>query len=315
MKIKISQPTPDSLQHNHHKSLLILYKSLPIRHKSLPNQNKSLLNPSSAHFILLLVPIFILFFSSCEKVIDVDLNESEPAIVIEGSLSHNDGVLKVKVSKTASYFSKESNTKVGNADVILDNGPGFRFEAEETEPGMYSLNNLQLNTNSVYRLTVRVENEEFVAVSALPPMVDIDSIGYEYQQEQAFFDGGYRLHLYFKDPIEKENFYRIKVYRNGKRFDEGDDLIVFDDTSLDGKTIQVRLRGQLFNEGDSARVELYSIDKNAWKYLTTLRELANLNPGSPAPANPLSNFSNDALGYFSAWTKSTRQIIIQESSK
>lgn len=261
-----------------------------------------------------LIYLFVLSLVAfgCEKVIDVDLNESEPAIVIEGNLSKNEGILEVKISKTASYFSNQTMPKVEDAAVILENGPGFQLQAEETEQGIYRLNDLPLKTNAVYRLTVRAEGKEYTAVSQLPPLVKIDSLSYEYQQEQVFFEGGYRILLYFTDPGGEDNYYRVKLYRNGERFDDVDDLIIFDDSSLDGKNIQVRLRGQLFETGDTVKVELLSIDKNAWDYFSSLREVANLNPGSPSPANPLSNLSNGALGYFSAWTSSTSQLIISE---
>jgi hypothetical protein len=54
-----------------------------------------------------------------------------------------------------------------------------------------------------------------------------------------------------------------------------------------------------------------AIDENAFLYFTTFRDMANTNPGSPAPANPISNFSNGALGYFSAWSFEEKEIIIE----
>ncbi len=297
---------------NHHQSLLNHYKSQPNHNQSLPNPHRSLIIPSLASLFLLAFPLLILFLSGCEKVIDVDLNESEPALVIEGNLSQNEGTLEVKISNTASYFSNQPMPKVEEASVMLTNGPGFQLQAEQTEPGLYRLDDLPVNFNSVYRLTVKMDGQEYTGVSTLNPLVKIDSIAYEYQQEQIFFEGGYRVLLYFTDPGEEENYYRVKLYKNGERFDEVDDLIIFDDSSLDGKSIQVRLRGQLFEPQDTVKVELLSIDYNAWEYFSSLREVANLNPGSPSPANPLSNLSNGALGYFSAWTSSTRELIIPE---
>ncbi len=260
-----------------------------------------------------IIYIFFLFFVvvSCEKVIEIDLNESEPAVVIEGNLSHNDAELDVKISKTASYFSNEPTLKVENAEVYLESSPGFRIKADEIGQGQYILRNLPLNFQAVYRLTVKIGKDEYTGVSTLNQLVEIDSLSYEYQAEQTFFDSGYRILLYFSDPYEEENYYRVKIYKNGKRFDEADDIIVFDDSSINGRNIQVRMRSQLFEVGDTAKVELFSIDRNAWEYLSSLRELVNQNPGSPSPANPLSNLSNGALGYFSAWTKSTSEIVIQ----
>ncbi len=261
---------------------------------------------------MLLTAVFLFLHTGCEKVIDVDLNESEPAIVVEGNLSFGGGELEVKVSKTGSYFSDDSIEKIENAEVYLENGPAYRLKAEETGNGLYKLTGLPANPNSTYRLTVKVNEEEYTGVSELNPVVKLDSMNYEYMQEQVFFDGGYRLLLYFNDPPGVENYYRVKVYRNGEPFNSADDIIVFDDSSFNGKGLRLRLRTQRFEQGDTANVELLSIDRNTWEYFTTLDEIANLNPGSPSPANPISNLSNGALGYFSVWAMSSAEIVIPE---
>jgi hypothetical protein len=260
---------------------------------------------------LYVIPLILVLLAGCEKVINVDLNESEPAVVIEGNLSQNDRTLEVKVSMTTSYFNNQPVPMVTNAEVYLENEPGFRIKANKTEPGIYQAGMLPLNVNSMYRLTVIAQNKEYTAVSYLPRLVQIDSVSCEYQVEQTFFEEGYHILLYFKDPPGEDNYYRVKLYKNGSRFDKLDKIIVFDDSRLDGKHVEVKLRGQLYEEGDTAKVELLSIDKNAWQYFSTLEDMANLNPGSPAPANPISGISNGAMGYFSAHTSSRREIIIE----
>ena len=284
-----------------------------------PGPRQSQLNNAPAfsafpfvYICLLMFPMLVALLPGCEKVIDIDLNESEPVVVIEGNLSQNEGTLEVKVSKTASYFSNQPVSKVENAVVTLENGPGFKLQAEETEPGYYKIAGLQPNPRLVYRLTVGYDGQEYTGVSELKPVVKIDSLDIEYQQAQIFIEGGYRVLLYFTDPEGEENYYRVKLYKNGERFDKVENLILFDDSRHDGKTIQVRLRNQLFEPGDTVKVEMLSIDYNTWKYFSSLREMANLNPGSPSPANPPSNLSNGALGYFSVWTSSTRELIIPE---
>ena len=65
--------------------------------------------------------LFILFaWTACEKVIDVDLNEATPAVVIEGNLVYNERNLQVKISRTGSYFGDEPLNKVSGAEVYLE---------------------------------------------------------------------------------------------------------------------------------------------------------------------------------------------------
>jgi len=50
------------------------------------------------------------------------------------------------------------------------------------------------------------------------------------------------------------------------------------------------------------------IDKDVFKYWN---ELQSINPGSAAPANPTSNISNGALGYFSVSSARTYNFFIK----
>lgn len=252
----------------------------------------------------------VFLLPACEKVISVDLNESEPAVVIEGNLSWKHTSLKVNISTTGSYFDSTGAGAVEGAMVYLETHDGNRMHVKDEGKGVYRLDKVPLKAGTPYTLTAEVNGQQYTAASVLNPPVKIDSLGCEYFKEARFYDGGYRMQLYFQDPAGQENYYRVKVYKNGVLFNSASDLIVFDDGILDGKMVQVRLRGQTFSAGDTARVELLSIDKNAWEYFSTLREMASLNPGSPAPANPVSNFSNGALGYFSAWSHSSKVAFI-----
>jgi len=261
---------------------------------------------------ILLYILILLFFSACEKVIDVDLNEASPALVIEGNLSFVDRCIKVKISKTGSYFNNDIPESVSGASVFLENASGKRFEIIETEKGFYEEHHLNLRTDSEYKLLVEYKNITHTAVSTIYPVVKIDSLNYRYYTGERFYDDGYQINLYFSDPPEQKNYYRIKVYKNGQLENDINDLIVFDDSEIDGKTIQVRLRRQIFTQGDTARIEFLSIDEGAWRYFTTFSEVVNANPGSPSPANPVSNFDNNALGYFSAWSYDYKKIIIKK---
>lgn len=259
-------------------------------------------------FILFLLP----FFTRCEKVIDVDLNDARPAVVIEGNLCHTDGTIEVRVSNTGSFFDKEPLHKISNASVWLEYDGDYSVGIQEVEPGIYRDSEIFVLPEKEYQLKVEVDGEIYMARSFLNPLVPLDSLSFSYYSGFAFFEGGYRVSLYFSDPPGRDNYYRIKVYKNGELQNDDNDLIVFDDRGIEGMGVQVRLRGQAFVPGDTAMVEFISIDERGYEYFSTLRDVLNINPGSPAPANPVSNFSNGALGYFSAWSYDSKTIIIQK---
>jgi len=242
----------------------------------------------------------------------VDLNEANQAMVIEGNLNNEKGELEVSISKTASFFGNDEMEKISNAKVVFKHHTEELIKINETSPGVYINDHIQSRPGNMYELIVELNGEKYTAESFLNEPVSIDSVAYSYYNGNGFFDGGYRVKLYFSDPPEADNFYRIKVYKNSELQNDVNDLIVFDDSAIKGKTIEVTLRGQSFADGDKATVELITLDENAYEYFSTLRDLVNTNPGSPAPANPISNFSNGVLGYFSAWSNDSKDILIEK---
>ena len=61
--------------------------------------------------------------------------------------------------------------------------------------------------------------------------------------------------------------------------------------------------------GDSLRVEMQNIDPGVYEYFRTLNLILSSNPVvTTTPANPKSNFSGGALGYFSAHSRQVRGI-------
>jgi len=62
---------------------------------------------------------------------------------------------------------------------------------------------------------------------------------------------------------------------------------------------------------DTVVVELQTLDLSTYDYYRTLFSILDGGLGNPNPANPESNLSNDALGYFGAFTISRDTIVIQ----
>src|SRR5690554_1901833 len=85
----------------------------------------------------------LMTLAGCERVIDLDLNEAHPAIVIEADLSSTDGILIVTVSSTSSYFDSEPHKKISGAIVHLENEQGRQIRVPEEGRGYYLLSEVQ----------------------------------------------------------------------------------------------------------------------------------------------------------------------------
>ena len=69
------------------------------------------------------IPVFLLlFFASCEEVVEVDLEESEPRLVIEASIVWYKGTSgnqqSIELSETSPFYEEEL-TPVENASVFI----------------------------------------------------------------------------------------------------------------------------------------------------------------------------------------------------
>lgn len=256
--------------------------------------------------------ILVFAFMACEKVIDVDLNDAAPEIVIEANLSNSTELGEVLISKTGSYFGESSVEEISDALVTMEDESGNVYLLDEVESGYYRTFEIVPEENTNYKLSVNVEGEKYEASSTLNTAVKIDSIYYYYDDGFAFIEGGYSVKLLFVDPVGQKNFYRIKVYQNDTLFNAANEIVLFDDRLIDGQELEVSLQGFIFDLGDTIAIQLISLDEGAYEYYKTFQELTNVNPGSAAPANPTSNISNSALGYFSAWSADVKWVVIEE---
>ena len=257
---------------------------------------------------------FILFaLSACEKVIEYDLHNSKEAIVIEATISNNNSPFKVLVSKTTPYFETTKNNPVSGAKVSARSENGKVKYLVEISPGVYELQKIVALPGYWYVVDVEYDGITYSARSFMNETVPIAEVGLTYFNGYSFFDSGYKVNTFIMDPVNTENYYRIKYYVNGKANTDPGGSSVYSDQLFNGKDIGLTQRSIVFKETDTLTIELQSIDKSAYNYFSTFEKISwDDIQQSASPANPISNFSNGALGYFSAYTSDTKQVIIKD---
>lgn len=265
----------------------------------------------NTYFIGLLF-IFITF-SSCEKVIEVDLSDSNEAVVIEATMTNNKIPFNVLVSKTSPYFGTKTKNPVSGANVTVRAEKGKTKIFEEIAPGHYQLKNILASVGFWYIIDVEYNGTTYSARSFLNEVVPISDLSFSYFDGFGFFDSGYKVNTYIRDPVNKENYYRLKYFVNGKPADDGGEITLYSDQLFNGKDIGLGQRSTVFQETDTLIVELQSIDKAAYNYFLTLENISgNTFQQSASPANPISNFNNGALGYFSAYTFDRKRVLVND---
>jgi hypothetical protein len=255
--------------------------------------------------------ITLLVSQGCQKVINVDLNDAEPKIVIEGLVTDKPGPYTVKISKSGSYFSDSILPVVSGASVVIADDAGIIDTLTEVTPGVYLTSLTRGFPGRTYTLTVISEGQEYTGSSEMSSHVRIDSLMLMRAQSETHYltgdaEDNLEIHCFFKDPDEK-NYYRIKIFENDSIDPQSYKL--YDDQYTNGEETELRI--EYASEGNTYRVQLLSIDKPTYDYYNALGDLLYINPlfGS-TPANPDNNLSNGALGYFGTCAISTKIIVI-----
>ena len=260
--------------------------------------------------------VFILFaFSGCEKVIEIDLADSKEAIVIEAIINNNQLPITVRVSKTTPYFGTKTSNPVSGAKVSARSENGKTKYLVETAPGIYELEKTIALPGFWYYINVEYDSITYSARSFLNEPVQIEEVGFSYFDGFGVFDSGYKVNTYITDPGNIENYYRLKYYVNGKPVSDPGGISIYSDHLFNGNPIGFGQQSIVFQETDTVTIELQSIDKAAYDYFSTLENISGDIPQSASPANPISNFNNGALGYFSAYTFDSKTVIIEDYIK
>lgn len=141
--------------------------------------------------------------------------------------------------------------------------------------------------------------------------ITLDPITYELFPGIFGNEPGYAVFANFQDPANVANFFQMVISKNSVVYDELSGMILQDDILTNGNYVERPLFTQeLFDIGDTVKVELRSVDKRVFDYID---QAASIEGGSnsAAPANPINNWSNEALGFFSAYTSTSQTVIIQ----
>ncbi len=247
----------------------------------------------------------LLSLLACEKTIQLDLEQLEGVLIVEGSVNNQYQPQIVKLSKSRPFGSTGKAPVVSGAMVRVKDDANHEFRFVEKEPGLYVSEQAFAGVaGHIYTLLIEAEGKTYQASDKMNNIVDYDSLTYRLDEEEmkdpedsARF---YEVLLYVKEPQETEDFYLFNFYRNGKlENDEGRTIYFSEDKLLNG-----RIDGLPFPiyyaAHDEAKIEILNISRNAYKFYSDLA--ANLgNDGgmfSGQPANVYTNLSGGARGYF-----------------
>jgi len=266
-----------------------------------------------------------MIFWSCEKTVLLDLEQTDPKIVIEAVVTNQPGYQFVKVTRSGGFYDSGPTPRVTDATVSITDDLENEFvfihnPNSHPDSSGYYLPSIPFKgeIGRTYRLFVSVDGEDYEAEDNLQSVTPIDSVLYQVNpdekddpKEEGKF---YEVLLYAKEPQQTTDYYLFKFFRN-------DSLVLYNPSDIyfsDDKTLGEEINGVpspvFYAPDDSARVEMYSLTRDGYVFYNDLVNLINNDGGmfSPPPANCRTNLSNGALGFFQVSAVEISGIRIKE---
>ncbi len=254
---------------------------------------------------LLLAILIVIGNSSCKKIIDIDLNDSDPVLVIEASVTKDSLLNWALITKSMNFNDAPLPPLVSNATIKLETNDGRSEEMRMIRPGFYISNSIRGEEGKEYTLTVEVEGKQYRAMSRIPTQIAMDSL--TCKEEFGRGKTEYRITPHYQDPAGVENFYKFSITINGL---PDPNINIRNDKYYDGAyTSRPLWTTNELKKGDTVRVEMECVDSNVYLFYYTLNRSQRMS--SASPSNPVSNFTGGCLGCFRGKTSQTMEVIVE----
>lgn len=257
--------------------------------------------------------VVILLMSNCTEVVHIDLNASDPQVVVEANLSEA-GRAEVRLRWSVNFEDDNDFPDVEGASVYIEDEFGNRTQLTEIFPGQHLATQMNIRAEKSYRLLVYTGSTVISAEDRMPLAVGMDSLTirpFRFPLEGI----GERIDtmqvleavVWYSDPVEEKNYYRVLEFRN----DTLVNISITNDQFNNGKSVAyslVNFRNPLL-PGDKLLVGFQSISREVYEYLFGFSGV-NGGPMASSPSNPVTNLQGTELGYFSAHSVHRLNLVV-----
>lgn len=269
-------------------------------------------------YILLILTV--IFFASCEEVVDVDLNTGTPRLAVDATIKWVKGTAgneqKIKLTMTGSYY-ENTVPVVSGATVFITNSANTVFDFTETPgTGEYLCTTFEPVIGENYTLTIVHDGQTYTASETLYPTPVLEG-------PLQVADGGFtgdqiELTYYFQDNGAEKNFYTARIDTDIYPFPHYGAL---KDEFEQGNKMSLILSDEDFKAGTPVKVELSGASERYYNFMMILISVTEGGTGSgpfmTPPVNARGNLVNQtnennyAMGYFRLSEVDTIDYIIQ----
>ncbi|WP_419701213.1 DUF4249 domain-containing protein [Mucilaginibacter sp. NFX135] len=258
----------------------------------------------------LMLSLILLTVSSCDKVIDVRLDNDSDKLVIEGNITNVSGTQTIKLNTNVAFSNTNTYPSVTGAQVKVNDQYGNVYAFQEGSPGIYTIPKMAGITGGVYKLSVTTKGKTYEASSKIPVQVALDNVR-AFKDNFSTDENKKKITVYYTDPKGLGNQYNFLLYVNDVQVKR---VFANNDDFTDGNKVAFDLAQDDISiyAGDKVTVEMQSVDKTMYTYWYTLMQQGFKGPiGGVTPSNPPNNITPEVLGYFSAHTIQTKTITVK----
>ena len=262
-----------------------------------------------------IVILGIISIFSCQKVINVNLNDAAPQLVIEANINNLPNSCIVKLSKTVNFDDPNTFPAVSGAVIIINDNVGNIATLVETSNGIYTSSLMMTVPGRIYTINVTTGGNTYTAVSTVGNPVAIDTLTED--SISAGFSGktfNKFVNVEFNDPRVPNGSYNYYKFVQIDSGNTSNTIFIANDRLREGELITVGLiqRDSTLYPGDSVTILVEVINEDVYNYFEQFRQVVGgAGAQTATPANPVSNFSGGALGYFNACSVTTKSIVIE----
>ncbi len=294
-------------------------------------------------FKIALLTYIVFNVFACQDVVDVDLEDGVRQVVVDAWLTNDIEPQIIKLKRTSPYFDATASPAITGATVTVTNQNGNVFNfLDENNDGNYvwnpdGFNNLG-DVGSGYQLDIESNGVMYQAFSLMNRVPPVDSIVMTFEEESLGQPEGFYGEFFAQDFVGPGDAYWIKTYKNNQFLNKPSEMNIAFDASftagngVDGTAFIAPIRGNInrfpdtgddavddgelppYVAGDSIRVEIHSLNLDAFFYLVQIRTQMTLGDAAlfaEPPANVATNIQtlnsdkteDQAVGFFNVAAK------------
>lgn len=260
--------------------------------------------------------ILSLTFSACEDVIDVELEDPQPRLVVDALIRVNTELtsnrVSVRLALSSNFF--EENIPVNDAEIRLHNltaNQSIPLISDDDDGNYTAVAATDALTDGVIELQVIYNGDLYTATNSFTPSTPITKL--EQGDGELFGEDDIEIIIGYSDPADQINYYLID-YDQGEYFTQ-------EDTFYQGQDFEFSYFHDAAQPGDTLEIFLMGANQELINYMDQVLTLSGEDgltpfqtPVTAAKGNilgPEDDFGNFTLGYFAVVEAFSQTLVIE----